>query len=85
MPTKASNQNLIPNRAAGLDRLCQEARGIGLGHMWKDFESKLPDLFVDNATDAMVGVATPESDRLVWVSSPEDLCTALGTGTSTLL
>ncbi|XXH05660.1 hypothetical protein Hte_012095 [Hypoxylon texense] len=53
----------IPSGKAGLDRLGQAASQFGLGYLWKQFESKLPELFIDDVTESKVGVAVAEKDH----------------------
>lgn len=83
--TGASSPRTTPHRIAGLDGLSRAAYEHDLGHLWKNFESKLLDLFVDIPPKSRVGVATAERDQIRWVSTPEELCTTLEKGVSTLL
>ncbi|KAI0848761.1 hypothetical protein F5Y00DRAFT_262229 [Daldinia vernicosa] len=80
-----SDPRKVPHDTAGLDRLSRTAYQLGLGYLWKDFESKLPDLFVDDTTQSRVGVATAHKDEIHWVSTPEELFATLGNGVPTLL
>ncbi|KAI2626054.1 hypothetical protein GGS26DRAFT_563097 [Hypomontagnella submonticulosa] len=75
----------VSRSTTDLDRLGQAAYQLGLGYLWKGFESKIPDLFVDDATESKVGVVTVERDQVHPVSTPEELCTILGKGVPTLL
>ncbi len=72
-----SRPGAIPDRTTGLADLRRKAYQCGLGYLWKDFEAKLPELFVDNESESRVGIAIEERDRLDWVSNPKELCTAL--------
>jgi hypothetical protein len=76
---------MIPYRTAGLDRLGQMAYQHGLGYLWRNFESKIPVLFVDDATENRIGVVKADRDQLHWVSTLEDLCSTLREGMSKLL
>lgn len=75
----------ISGTKAILDRSSQAASQFGLGYLWKDFESKLPALFVDDVTESRVGVAVAERDEVHWVSTPEELRATLGDGVPTLI
>lgn len=81
--TGTSSQGTMPRNTACLDRLCLAAYEYGLGYLWKDFESRLPDLLV--ATEGRVGVAIAGRDQIQWATTPGELRTALGEGQSTLL
>ncbi|KAI8630293.1 hypothetical protein F5Y19DRAFT_429563 [Xylariaceae sp. FL1651] len=65
--------------------LCRAAYRQGLGNLWEYFESKLPDLFVDDANESRVRIATAEQDQVQWVSTTDELCTIMESGVSTLL
>ncbi|KAI1418440.1 hypothetical protein F5Y13DRAFT_149176 [Hypoxylon sp. FL1857] len=75
--SRMSSLNAVPHDAVGLDSLSREADQFGLGYLWKDFESKLPSLFIDDATHSRIGVVMAERHWVNWVSAPEELCTAL--------
>ena len=83
--TGMSCPRTVPYHTAGLDRLGQTAYQHGLGYLWREFESKIPDLFVDDATENRIGVVKAGRDQLHWVSTLEELCTTLREGMSTLL
>ena len=83
--TGTSSPRTIPYRTAGLDRLGRTAYQHGLGYLWRDFESKIPGLFVDDATENRIGVVKAGRDQLHWVSTLEELSTTLREGMSTLL
>lgn len=83
--TGTPSPRTIPYRTAGLGRLGRTAYQHGLGYLWRDFESKIPGLFVDDATENRIGVVKAGIDQLNWVSTLEDLYTTLREGMSTLL
>ncbi|KAI1179907.1 hypothetical protein F4777DRAFT_404066 [Nemania sp. FL0916] len=80
-----SSQCSTPHRMAGLDHLRRAAYEHGLVFLWKDFESKLSDLFVDDATDTPMFVAVVGASQCHRVVAPEELCAVLGTGMPALL
>jgi hypothetical protein len=83
--TGTSSPRTIPYRTASLDRLGRMAHQHGLGHLWRNFESKIPGLFIDDATENRIGVVKAGKDQLHWLSTLEELCTTLKEGMSTLL
>ncbi|KAI1460049.1 hypothetical protein F4805DRAFT_417959 [Annulohypoxylon moriforme] len=80
-----SSSTVIPRSMAGLDHLSQVSSRSGLRHLWKDFESKLSDLFVDDKIQSRIGVAVVGRNQVQWVSTPQDLYTSFGKGVPTLL
>ncbi|KAI8960332.1 hypothetical protein F5Y11DRAFT_367480 [Daldinia sp. FL1419] len=64
-----SSSTVTPYEIPGPDRLRQETRQLGLGHLWKDFEYKLPELFPDDASKSRVGVAAADGQKVHWVST----------------
>jgi hypothetical protein len=83
--TGTSSPRTISYRTAGLDRLGRTAYQHGLEYLWREFESKIPDLFVDDATENRIGVVKAGRDQLHWVSTLEELCNTPREGMSTLL
>ncbi|KAI1212577.1 uncharacterized protein F4807DRAFT_472124 [Annulohypoxylon truncatum] len=83
--TKLSSPRTIAHGTAGLDRVSRAAYQYGLGYLWKTFESKITDLFVQDVTQSRVGVVAAEGDQVHWISTPEELYTNLGKGVPTLL
>ncbi|KAI1737671.1 hypothetical protein F4680DRAFT_450635 [Xylaria scruposa] len=65
--------------------LCLAASQHGLGHLWKRFESKLSELFVDNANESKVGIVIEKEDHIHWVSTLEEVCATIEEGMSTLI
>ncbi|KAI0383443.1 hypothetical protein F5Y04DRAFT_278620 [Hypomontagnella monticulosa] len=80
-----SSPGLVSHDTKGLDILSRAAYQAGLGYLWKDFESKISNLFVDDASQSNVGVVIGGRDRVHWVSTPEELHTALATKVPVLL
>lgn len=70
---------------SGLDDLRLAAQQYGLGHLWNDFESKIPDLFVDDATESKVGKAIDGRNHIQWATSREGLLDTLGKGLGEVL
>ncbi|KAI1119109.1 hypothetical protein F5Y14DRAFT_460409 [Nemania sp. NC0429] len=71
------------SRMSNLEPLRREASQHGLGHLWNHFESKLPDLFVNDTNSSRVGVVVAEA-TVQWVSTSEELSGAIEEGVSTL-
>ncbi|KAI0399416.1 hypothetical protein F4802DRAFT_589612 [Xylaria palmicola] len=69
---------------SGLEHLRRAADRHGLGHLWKIFESRLPDLFIKDACENRVGVVQAKRDPVQWVSA-EQLCSGIEGGSPTLL
>lgn len=75
---------IASSRMSSLEPLLRAASQHGLGRLWKHFESKLSGLFIDDENNIRVGVAVAEA-QVQWVSTLEELCTAIEEGVSTLL
>ncbi|KAI0550438.1 hypothetical protein F4679DRAFT_542383 [Xylaria curta] len=69
----------------GLEPLCRATSQHGLGHLWKCFESRLSELFVDSEDESRIGVVIEKEDRAHWVSSLEEVCRTIEGGMSTLI
>ncbi|KAI0442352.1 hypothetical protein F4803DRAFT_551227 [Xylaria telfairii] len=67
------------------ERLCLAAYQQGLGFLWKTFESKLPDIFINDTSESKVAVVRAERDQVQWVSTAEQLRIIIDGGNSTLL
>lgn len=67
-----------------LELLREAASHQGFGHLWKHFESKLSELFVDDENESKVGVVVEEA-QVQWVSTFKDLRTAVEGTKSTML
>lgn len=65
---------------SGLDALRLAAQQYGLEHLWNDFESRVPDLFIDDATESKVGKAIEGRNRIQWATSREGLLDTVGKG-----
>ncbi|KAI0903224.1 hypothetical protein F4823DRAFT_619500 [Ustulina deusta] len=72
-------------KSSGFEPLCRAAYRRGLRNLWESFESKILDLFVDDADESRVGIATAEKGQALWVSNPEELCDITKGGMPTLL
>lgn len=79
--SKMLNQEAQPN-ISGLGGMRLAAKRDGLGHLWSDFESKIPDLFIDDATESRVGKAIDGRDHIQWATTREGLLDTLGKRTS---
>lgn len=77
-------QEALP-KVSGLDGLRVEAQRYGLGHLWNDFESKIPDLFVDDATESRVGKAIDGRNHIQCATTPAELLDTLGKGVCEVL
>lgn len=77
--SKMLKQEALP-KISGLDGLRLAAQRYGLGHLWGDFESKIPDLFVDDATESRVSKVIDERTHIQCVTTPAELLDTLGKG-----
>lgn len=75
-----SNHGALPRNMSGLDDLRLAAQQYGLEQLWNDFESGIPDLFVDDATESKVGKAIDGKNHIQWATSRERLLDTLGKG-----
>lgn len=75
-----SNQMALPRHMSGLDGLHLAAQQYGLEHLWNDFESRIPELFVDDATEGKVGKVIDGMNHIQWATSREGLLDTLGKG-----
>lgn len=69
-----------PPNISGLDGLRLAAQRHGLGHLWSDFESKIPDLFVDDATESRVGKVIDGRNHIQCATTPAELLDTHGKG-----
>lgn len=65
---------------SGLDDLRSAAQQCGLAHLWNDFESRIPDLFVDDATESKVGKVIDGRNHIQWATCREEVLDTRGKG-----
>lgn len=84
-PKGTSAQATLAHSSASLNHLCLSARTHGLGYLWDEFEFQICDVLLDDPTESKVGVASPGSEYIQWATTPREICTTVGKGTSSLL
>lgn len=83
--TRTPYNRAFPGAMSGLDNLRLEAQQCGFEHLWNDFESKIQDLFVDDATESRVGKVIDGRDHIKWATTRDKLLETLGKGISETL
>lgn len=83
--TRTPYNHAFPSAISGLENLRLEAKQCGLDHLWNDFESRIPDLFVDDTTESRVGKVIDGRDHIIWATNRDKLLDTLGKGISETL
>lgn len=83
--TTTPHNRASPGVMSGLDNLRLAALQSGLRHLWNDFESKIPDLFVDDATESRVGKVIDGRNHVEWTTTREEVLETLDEGLSETL